>query len=80
MLRDLYKAQGHSSARTMEWDWNKLELHQTSANISGKIDSLSGGGAADATTDNILGASLTNVAAEEVTDRPRVKCLSRMLA
>lgn len=77
LLRELYKAQGHSTAGSMDWDWNKFD----SSPGSSRSDNSSGGGvvttaagddgAVEATAGPALGLA-ASTAAEGITSRTQV--------
>eukprot|EP00752_Nemacystus_decipiens_P015070 g13425.t1 len=75
LLRELYKAQGHATAGSMEWDWSKFD----SLPGSSKCETSCGGGVAttaaagdsggtDAAAGNVLGL-VASTAAEGITSR-----------
>lgn len=78
LLRELYKAQGHSTTGSIDWDWNKFD----SSPGSSRSESSSGGGmattpaagyneAAKATAGTVLGLAAFT-AAEGITSRTQV--------
>lgn len=78
LLRELYKAQGHSTTGCMEWDWSKFD----SSPGSNRGESSPGGGmattaaagdngVAEATAGNALGLA-ASTAAEGITSRTQV--------
>lgn len=78
LLRELYKAQGHSTIGSTDWDWNKFDSSPGSSRSEGS----SGGGmattaaagdngAAEATAGAVLGLA-GSTAAEGITSRTQV--------
>lgn len=78
LLRELYKAQGHSTTGSMDWDWNKFD----SIPGSSRSENSSGGGvatrtaagdngAADSTAGNVLGLA-ASTAADGIAPRTQV--------
>ncbi|CAM9198370.1 unnamed protein product [Ectocarpus sp. 13 AM-2016] len=68
LLRELYKAQGHSTTGPMDWDWSKFDalVESNSECSSGDV------GAVEATADTVQGCVAASTTAEGVTSRTQV--------
>ncbi|CAM9584936.1 unnamed protein product, partial [Ectocarpus sp. 12 AP-2014] len=68
LLRELYKAQGHSTTGPMDWDWSKFDalVESNSECSSGDV------GAVEATADTVQGCMAASTTAEGVTSRTQV--------